>query len=725
MLKLEKALMKFTPTTLACLTASLLLMRFGAAQDLGKKVDYATVAVPLSRAMTDLAKQTGGRLTVSDELADEVIVLRLKDVTADEALKRIAGTVGAEWKKVDGGLELQRSGEVIAKLRAQGLQTRVQAIRKMIDKQLKSSGANEPLTLEAAASLAAHYNLASSTAERDRQADEELQRIQKALPDNRTACRVLSFIDPADIAPMEAGERLVFSNRPTMMQKPIQGDVSEVGLRAQEEHNLFASELKKLQKPDPNKPTLYGIDPTNLMPSAPVRFVVSLQLQDLSQVYMVRTIGFDAANIPVFFNISSVEVLENDADMIAQRARVAKATESEPDLPVSHVTQLMLDFMKKSIAGGGAIPAQGDLRTAFLNPDKIDPLAYVFSDAFLGIADRRNENLVAYPEDSAFLLGMFAGMEGRLKPSLVMQAVSGLGPMIPTTVTESDGWLTLAPANLMEAARTRTSRPILGEFLRTYDANGYLTLASVGKLASAVSTREFPVLDLFLPMMIDENARVDDAGDLNMLKLYASLDEGQLTRLNTKQAIRVAELRPEQAAMLSRFIYEKPDEYPGPREYNAKISYLQACAEMEPTESIPNGLPNDTLLTMSSQDTKVYFVKQSNGSTTYTSPMGLDSLAWTLSLKDHPERSPGYNPTVLGIQPGKELTIQMFVAVSPSNQRQCSLKEHRTTPGGPWTLDKLPSDVKTELDAAMARYNQMGAREIPAPVPASGAPPNS
>ena len=39
--------------------------------------------------------------------------------------------------------------------------------------------------------------------------------------------------------------------------------------------------------------------------------------------------------------------------------------------------------------------------------------------------------------------------------------------------------------------------------------------------------REFPVLDLFLPMMVSEQAHLDRCGDLSMLKLYGSLDEGQ------------------------------------------------------------------------------------------------------------------------------------------------------------------------------------------------------
>ena len=82
-----------------------------------------------------------------------------------------------------------------------------------------------------------------------------------------------------------------------------------------------------------------------------------------------------------------------------------------------------------------------------------------------------------------FWLASLRGWRGEFKPSLVLQAVAGLGPMVPTTVREADGWLTVAPTDLLEATKSRSSRPGSGEFLRTLEERGYLGLDSVGKLA--------------------------------------------------------------------------------------------------------------------------------------------------------------------------------------------------------------------------------------------------
>src|SRR5207248_5465149 len=111
--------------------------------------------------------------------------------------------------------------------------------------------------------------------------------------------------------------------------------------------------------------------PTSPIEAPPVRFVVSLQLVFLSQSYQIDMICFDSNNKAVAVCHANMDVMSDFGGMMADRARVAKATESETDLPVTPLTQQMLDFMKKSMSGnggGGEQVVTGDLRTAFLNP---------------------------------------------------------------------------------------------------------------------------------------------------------------------------------------------------------------------------------------------------------------------------------------------------------------------------------------------------------------------
>ncbi len=696
-------------------------------QNLTKKLDYTTVAVPLSRALADLSKQAGTQLMVTQDLANQVIVLRLKGVTTDEAMKRIASTVGAEWHTAHGGFELVRPEGLAAKLREQGLAARANGITKMIDQQLKLAEAGQVSTAADAARLADRLYQAAVQQEGDSSAWPTFQQVRNTTPEYRAIWKVLSSIDPRAIAGMESSQRLVFSNKPTAMQQPISADLTDVGLQMQEQQNLVADAFKKLEKPGGGPQTFkFGRPPVDPMSSAPVRFVIGVQLVFLSQSYVIDMIGFDANNSVVVTCHVSMDVISDFGGIMADRARVAKANISEPDLAVSPMVQEMLDFMKKSMAGGGGggdvrLP-DGALRAALLKPEERDPLAYIYSEGLLGIAERRNVNLVAYPDDSAFLIGMFAGMEGKLKPSLIMQTITGLGPMVPTNVLEQDGWLTIAPVDLEAAERSRTSRVALGNFLRAYDQAGFLSLDMVGNLVASVTSRELPVLDLFLPMMMDPTAHLDQCGDLGMLKLYGSLDQGQMTRLTSKQAIRVAELRPEQAALVSRYVYEGKD----PAHHFGQGS-SDAAAESEPTEALPSGLPDVSTVSMTSDDENVYFVKQSINGSTYTSPMNISALGWTVSQKDHPTGSPEFRPTVLSIQPGVQRTVHFVISTGTMARFESALKEQRTVQGGPWTLDNLPAAVKKELDKAVAMYSNLPgqAGQDSAPIPAPAAPPSS
>ena len=700
---------------------------FAGAQDLNKKIDYTTVAIPLSRALDDISKQAGVQLLAQDDLVNEIIVLRLKGVTTDDAMKHIAAAIGGEWKQREQGYDLERDDELTAKLKQQGLQAKVVAVQQMIDKQIKLSGADKPLDQAGAARLAAQLHQAESQQQIHPENYQAVRLAQEQMPDERATWWLLSRIDPKALADMESGERTVFSNKPTGMQVAIEGDLNDIGERWKQEHDLVADELKKLRKPDDNKSIApFEKSETDLMPAEPARFVVSVQKVFLSQSYQIRVIGLDGNNHAIALSDTNLDLMGDFGNMMAERAKMARANPNESNIPVTPITKAMLEFMRTSMSGGGQHPLSAELRQAMLNPDKTDPLAYLYSEAFLGVAAARNENLVAYPDDSGFLMGMFAGMEGNLKPSLVMEAVTGLGPMMPTDVTEQDGWLTLAPSDRIEALKSRADRQELGELLRSFDKNGYMTLADVGKLAQTVNTLEYPVLDQFLPLMLDQQASLDNLGNLQMVKLYGSLDDGQLMRLKSNLSIRAAELRPEQVAAMSQFAFTG-DSF-GRRTYNfgGGKDVFEAAEDAEPTETMPDGLPSDTTLSMDIQEKPVYFMKVSTGNSSFSETGDMTNVAQIVYLEQHPERSPNYHPHITSIGPGTSLVVQISIRARTDQQFQSEIHERHPLPGGPWKMDSLPDDVKKKLDAELLRFSQiMNPRNAPDSAPPPSTNPSS
>src|SRR5437868_14340071 len=94
------------------LLLSILRSTFAFGQDLSRPIDYTTKAVALETAIAQIAKQSGVKLFVQDELAKEPIILRLKAVTLQDAMAKIADAVGAEWVKKPDGYDLIRSAAI-------------------------------------------------------------------------------------------------------------------------------------------------------------------------------------------------------------------------------------------------------------------------------------------------------------------------------------------------------------------------------------------------------------------------------------------------------------------------------------------------------------------------------------------------------------------------------------------------------------------------------------
>lgn len=710
-------------SVLATLAVSSLLF----AQDLTKKVDYTTKAVSLTQAFSELSKQAGVSLFVQPDLANEIIVLRLKDVSMQDAMQKIADTVGAAWVKKPDGYELDRSPELADKLRQVAINKRTETLKDALAKKIKSIQADQPLSQERIDKLVAQVVQQTTKKQNDGQTWRQTAVIRDSLPDQLAVIRFLSMVDLRAIASVEDNERLVFSNKPTRMQQEVVGDFTQLANSLKEEHNAFLASYRAAKKGDEQSPYFSIVDED--MTAMPDRFVLSVSKEMFGESLRMTLIVFDGSNHAICTADSNLSYSDQMQDMMAQRARLARQTADEKEIAVSPVTKQMLDFIRKTNGAGGSFqePITGELRTALLHPETADPLSFAASEAFIGIAESRKENLVLYPDDTMFLVAMFGGMEGSFKPSLVMQAVSGMGQVIPTTITEADGWMTIAPVDRLETLKSRMDRAAFGEYLRNDAENGYVTIASTAKLAASVKGYQLPILAIFVPMMLSAEAQFGMNNDLTMLKIYSTLNESQIQRLENKQPINMSELSDDQVAMLVHFVFTN-SENQNPMLMEKNSTYAESRALTELTEAFPNGFPETVTLTMSSESAKSYFCLIKSNNTTFISSMNVDTMAWYEAQKEHPEiGSPEWHPEIVNVQRGESRTLNFQVNLARDRAVTSSLKEERKVGGGPWTMAQLPDDLKAELAKAKQRYNNMPrpGQEENAPPPPQTAPPHA
>lgn len=697
------------------------LLQFVLAQEQPKLVDYTTVAVPLERALSELSQQTGSKLFVDQGLRDEIIVLRLKGALLEDVKQRIATVVGAEWKKTPDGFELYRSAEMATQLNREAVEARAKNIQEALEAKRAQIRFDTPLTAQELDRLAAQFNLERSSIERDGNQNDydKLVQMQASMPGARALWRVLAAIDPKRLAEIGLDQRVVFSNQPTKTQVEIGSDLSKVGEQLFEENNGLSAAYQKLNPGESSVLEGYGIDPIASYRAEPVRFVLSARREIFGDAINLHLIAFDGSGGAVMTSRGTLQLIGNLGKLQAERARMMKEAETEPDLPISPATKGMLEFMRKVMGGGVMEAATGALRDALLHPETIDPLATAASEAFLGIADLRNENLVFCPDDSMFLIAMFAGQEGKFKPSLVMQGVSGLGQVSQANVEEKDGWMLVSPTDRLQTYQSRTDRRALGEFMRSFDEKGYVPIEASALLAKSIRGSSMPMLDIFFPMLLSPDARPEDRGELRILKLYAELGPEMIRRMYETGGVRVAELNREQLRLVSDYFYQKEGGVsrmiaPG----KPRPSFAELAASGEPTEILPDGMSLDATIGFSARTQKTFIARVSNGGSQYVTAMPMDTIAWTLSLKDHPEEAPStYQPTILSLSPGEERTIGFDLSIARGKEVHSDLKETRLLPGGPWSLNHLPDDLKKELSAALAKVNASHVRGTDGPAP--------
>jgi hypothetical protein len=708
-------------SALAVLTVSSALH----AQDLGKKIDYTTKAITFLQAFSQISKQAGVGLFPESDMANEIIILRLKGTPLQDAMQKIADAVGAQWVKKSDGFELDRTPEMENRLRQEAIDSRVKLLEAALGKQTQAVEADKPLSQDRIDKLAAKIIQQSSQPQDVDHNWREILQMRDSLPDQLAILRVFSMIDLRELATMDDNERWVFSNKPTKMQRQIAGDLSSIATRLKEEHNAFLATYSKLKAPDKADP--YITISEQEMTWVPDRFVLSVTRQMFGDSLKLNMIVFDSGNHAICSASTNLSIDFQMEGMIAQRAKIARDTATEKDIPVSAVTNQMLEYVRKTRSNSGSFeePITGELRQALLNPEQQDPLSYAASEAFLGIAEARNENLVVYPDDTMFLVAMLSGMEGSFKPSLVMQAVSGFGQVLPTTITETNGWMTLTPADRLATLQSRMSREALGSYLREQEQNGCVSIDSTAKLASAVNGCQLPVLAIFVPMMLDPSARLGTNNDLTLLKIYSTLNSTQIQQLESHAGVPIGDLTSGQLLLLNHLVFASfgNEQMPVETQNGATESEVKAASEL--TETMPDGLPIDTVLNMSSNSEKTYFCQVKSNNSTFTESMSVDTMAWYVNQTDHPDGN--VKMEIVSIQPGESRTLSFSVVAGAGRGITTTLNEQRKGTGGPWTLAQLPDDLKAQLAKAKERFDQARSQqgtEAPAEtLPAATAPP--
>lgn len=714
---------------------------------LDAKVSTELNATSAKAAVQRLAEAGGVSLEVSNQMLSPVLAIRTKDVALRDVMARIAQVTSGEWRKSEDKFILYPDG---AKQRREALEERAQRLQEI---------------REGVKSQVEQYNPQPGKAGKGGQSDEDAEVMAQTMSFGglgssasvgKAISRILPVIDLSLLAGLEQGERIVFSTAPTFVQRPLPNNLGPVFAELIAEHNknaaARANEEKEAESAEEKQlrefyESLFGGDksdkPITERP-AKALLVASRESMGFGLNVELRLYGEGGKVV-----LSGTTVLSlSDGGYMADamefaRNQVGGQQGDAPKKPVVpgedkpiQLSQETMDLRRafSGLNSGGPGSEQkipDSLLEKFARPDVVEPLALGPGESILAAAKAKGWNLVAnLPDD---LMSMFDMMqEGPTTANGVLGEL-----MEGSTKAEfNDGWATVWPDNPEKARRERQDRVALARLIAAARSKG---AASLDDLAAYAMTSRRPMdepVAMVYVMLFASNAMQNGMMgmlDWNMLRLYGTLGLTQKQSLASGNALSFGQFIPTQKTHLAKLSFgaEARLEVEGQSKQN-KLPGILALASAflprqtgdyreEPTEAMPNGLPNGGLVTATITDDIVGKPVGGGVMGQMIAVLGADELAMFEWMKSDPmfAQAGEMMPKLDGLRLGTRKTYTFKFTVAPGVTFTKVLNDDFVDKNAPITkMDNLPAALKAKIAEKVAEFKKnplpfgLGGKEV-------------
>jgi hypothetical protein len=665
-------------------------------------VTYSTKAALAPKVLAEISKVSGVRLETGGKLANDILIVSVKDVSLSELMKKIAGVIDAEWETTKSGFRLVRTDGLEAKLRAGVRELRAKDFDANIKQRMTGAQAQPPFVKDRARALASQLEEALKGSKPNAFTVDLLNaigRLTPKLPTGRGIDRMIAALGGKELATLPEGRRVVYGLPATRMQRTLPpAAIREVDAIVRESE-IWSEALRAS-----------AIDQEFLSTSLPM-------------LHATLTARPAKLNLIVTRNATTVQAqlkLYNDAGVNTHQAFTYLAASSrprasiepksgEPEIAYSDASKQIVELASQvfSRTEPAPLPDSG-LRRALLDPESIDPLSFVISEALFQTAHDREANLVATVSDA-----MFAGPYNVL-PKTSSVLVSGLNDM-GLTVAESDGWLTVKPRDPFRMWEARTNRNALGELMRSAARDSRVSLDALLRFAPTCRSAEWPALPAACAtLMIGSPIFLRD---LQMTKVVGLMSPSQ--RKQAEIGVEVRRLDPVARGIVVELVYGTDqgvgvDTLERPTVAEQRIATLFANGIFrEPTESMPDGLPTDAMLRIADSTRHVVYEV---GKRVYERPMSLDEVGMNMYFLERPEEYPNTPPRNfdrLNLGQRREMSAEIRLTSQLWLSRR--LEDLSRDYSKVYSLKGLPADWQRVIEARLAELRGSAARSRPPP----------
>ncbi|HWA82905.1 MAG TPA: hypothetical protein VG820_05710 [Fimbriimonadaceae bacterium] len=674
-------------------------LMLGQAKDAGLdvKVTFKSTGATVPRLVEQLSQVAHVPMMAPAAFQSDIVAVRVKDAPLKDLLDRIGDLTAGVWEMKPEGYVLVRSSEKLRAEEAAELAYQVGMFQKQIDKQKKALANMQPWTEQEAKSVAFGLSDAQKVNQNgtfDSKAWQRIQDFDSKAPGGRAIARVVANLQAKDLAALPTDYKIVFSDRPNRLQRPMPDSVMPALKNLVAEQNLWADVagriigdqnggmystagwMKKAFRGQVGKVLLTVAKSEN---GGNFNASIELMVADQKGAVIVRgtqnlnTYGFD------------------------EEFKMPTPQAGEKEIPPSPFDEAVRSVFLGPGDRKGTLPKA--LIDQLVNPEKVEPLSIMAGDLLVRMAGVQDTNMVACLPDDAFMTGFMAG-QGKTTPSMLLKILG-----VYLNVHQGDGWVTMVSKMPVLARSERVDRAALGTYVRAVYAKGHASLDDAAAYAVAAPGQMWDSLGFVLSMMIAKNQETNYY-DANMLRFYAKLEPFQRQTLEKGGALALSSLQPALMELVNKMVFGENSNIQPTQDQSSPLneddwdSFYNGLSR-EPTELFAQGLPANSELKLADTSSKVVMSPPTagpNGIMFGSQDMGPEEIAQALYAKERPGIFPWLDQQTpfderkftYGTRRSLNFTFQ-FGKVATLAQALQDMSYDFTEPV---TYDKLPSDFR-------------------------------
>ncbi|MFI5385484.1 MAG: hypothetical protein ACHQ50_05110 [Fimbriimonadales bacterium] len=587
---------------------------------LDARVTYTNPGMGVPQLVEQLSRTTQVPLFAPKAFQTDVIAVRVKEQPLNTLLDKIGDLTAADWVLRDGRYELVRSTEKLRSEERAEFQAQVEVFQRVIDREKKQVAALEPWTNQAVRKLVQTLvRVREDAATGNDLSEAAMSEWRTKNPGARARSRIIASLDPKVLAALPLDRRIVFSDRPTRLQRPLPESAAATVKSFGEEQDIWSDVASQIAPEENGETYTRGVGKLVLAVTkmrSGGRILTGFELRAANRTGQIIAHGRGD-----FYGNDDYADLEAPKPQPGEQRLALSAVGKELDAVFSEPPP-------------NRIPSE--IAELLLHPEQHEPLSLVEGETMVRIAEAQGRSMVADLPDEIFLMGLLPEEE-KMPQTMALKYLQSVG----IKVDESGGWTIVRPRYPTSARAQRVDRSFLGARLRSCVARGYAGLDDWASLALAApgNTRDSIALNIAGPFLSG------DYGDGTMLRLYGLLDSNQRRSLANGTPLPLSTLTLRQAEAVDALIGGRNSGLePQGKPSDGELKEIYNSIRLDPTEVFANGIPDDSSLAMTSRPEPVLLSPPSDpvqGIYCYCHDLGASDLADALFSKEKPSESQG------------------------------------------------------------------------------------